>query len=218
MCVTIISKIYKILFKQSCLLCLQSSDLIICDVCMGSLVNKMNLEKHTVKLNDEYTHYYMFDYTPEMKYLLKRYKFNKDILVADVLFKLMMIWWDKLPKESLSGIDSIAVVPIHRFRYLYRGFNQSEVIAQEIADNLSIDTTFDSYKRVKYSKAQAKSSKEARTTNIDGAFTLTKEINCNHLLVFDDVYTTGSTLHEFIKTICNGSMIKKVTIITIIRA
>jgi predicted amidophosphoribosyltransferase len=71
---------------------------------------------------------------------------------------------------------------------------------------------------VKYTKPQSKSSKAQRAEQISGVFELTKPIVAKHLIVFDDVFTTGSTLKEFVATISNGSEIKKVSVVTLVRA
>jgi len=49
-------------------------------------------------------------------------------------------------------------------------------------------------------------------------FKLKKPITEKHLIVFDDVFTTGSTLKEFISTISKGSEIEKISVVTLVRA
>ena len=62
---------------------------------------------------------------------------------------IVRLWWDRLVTSNFSDVDAIAVVPIHRYRYLYRGFNQAEVLAQQLAEYSGIATTFENYSRVK---------------------------------------------------------------------
>ncbi|MDE5014628.1 hypothetical protein NAI47_11155, partial [Francisella tularensis subsp. holarctica] len=69
----------------------------------------------------------------------------------------------------------------------------------------------------KYTKSQAKSSKHNMDTQIKGVFCLTKPVIAKHLVVFDDVLTTGSTIAEFIETLTQGSQIQKITIVTLVR-
>ena len=215
---SIIAKIIQILFKQNCLLCRQDSDETVCNYCSNDLIKSLNFSKETVQLDQDYEYYYLLKYSPEVKFLLKKLKFNKDLIVMSIFEKLIASWWSSFAKNHLSDVDSIVVVPIHRFRYLYRGFNQSEVFAQYISESCGISTTFDHCKRVKYTKAQAKSSKERRSSQLAGVFKLVKPLKANHLLVFDDVLTTGSTLKEFISTIKAASEIKKISVITLVRA
>ena len=149
----------------------------------------------------------------------KKSSFNGQF-VQDLHFspKLIKHWWLKFAQENLSDTDAIAVVPIHKLRYLYRGFNQAEIIGQSFADMLGVNTTFECYKRIKYTKSQSKSSKSQRIEQISGVFKLLKPIKSKHLIVFDDVLTTGSTLKEFISTIKKSSEIDKISIVTLVRA
>jgi competence protein ComFC len=215
---SIITKLCKILFRQNCLLCKQSSDDIVCNYCFTDMANHLHLDKEVVELDQEYDYYYLSKYSSEIKYLLQKFKFNKDLLIVPVFEKLFDTWWSSFASEHLADVDAIAVVPSHRLRYLYRGFNQAEVMAQSIAGKIGITTTFEHYKRVKYTKPQSKSSKAQRAEQILGVFELTKPITAKHLIVFDDVFTTGSTLKEFIETINAGSEIEKISVVTLVRA
>jgi len=215
---TIITKLCKILFKQNCLLCKQLSDELVCDYCFSDMSSHLHFTKDVVELDQEYDYYYLSNYSPEIKFLLQKFKFNKDLLIVPVFEKLFDKWWADFANENLASVDAIAVVPSHRLRYLYRGFNQAEVIAQIIAAKLSIATTFTDYKRVRYTKPQSKSSKSQRAEQISGVFELTKPIAAKHLIVFDDVLTTGSTLKEFIEIITAGSEIEKISVVTLVRA
>jgi ComF family protein len=214
----VISELIKSFTKQICLLCHQSSDEVICDYCFNDMGNHLHFSKEVVELDQEYDYYHLSGYSAEIKFLLQKFKFNKDLLIVPVFEKLFDKWWGEFASKHLDTVDAIAVVPSHRLRYLYRGFNQAEVIAQSIADKLAIRTTFIDYKRVRYTKPQSKSSKVQRAEQIAGVFELTKPITAKHLIVFDDVFTTGSTLKEFIKTIKVGSDIEKISVVTLIRA
>lgn len=213
----IITKLLKILFKQNCLLCKQSSDSVVCDYCLSYLQKDLNFEKQRLDLGGEYDYYHLLNYSPEVRYLLQKFKFHKDLLVGQVFNSIVRLWWDRLVTSNFSDVDAIAVVPIHRYRYLYRGFNQAEVLAQQLAEYSGIATTFENYSRVKYTKSQAKSSKQKRAEQIKGVFHLDKPIKAKHLLVFDDVLTTGSTMAEFIETISKGNNIDKVSVVTLVR-
>lgn len=215
---SIITKLCKILFRQNCLLCKQSSDAVVCDYCFNHMASHLHFSKEQVELGQEYDYYYLSNYSPEIKFLLQKFKFNKDLLIVPVFEKLFDTWWSNFANKHLVDADAIAVVPSHRLRYLYRGFNQAEVIAQSIAEKINIATTFADYKRAKYTKPQSKSSKSQRTEQISGVFKLTRSIKAKHLIVFDDVLTTGSTLKEFITTINAGSEIEKISIVTLVRA
>ncbi len=101
------------------------------------MASHLHLDKEKVELDQKFNYYYLSAYSSEIKFLLQKFKFNKDLLIVPIFEKLFDKWWSSFAKnEHLADLDAIAVVPRHRLRYLYRGFNQSEVIAQFIADTI----------------------------------------------------------------------------------
>ncbi|QIW11084.1 phosphoribosyltransferase family protein [Francisella sp. LA112445] len=208
---------YKFFFKQNCLLCKQSSDDIVCSYCFESLLSHLNFEKQQVDLDQDYDYYHLLKYSAEVKYLLQKFKFQKDLLSADVFSKVIKYWWDNVTREYLQDVDALAVVPIHRFRYLYRGFNQAEVLISKLSQYTNIPETFGNYSRTKYTRSQSRSTRQKRLEQIKGVFVLKKPIVTKHLLIFDDVLTTGSTMQEFIQTIKKNSQIEKISTVTLVR-
>lgn len=208
---------YKFLLKQNCLLCKQSSNDIVCSYCFENLLKHLYFEKQQVDLDQGYDYFHLLNYSAEVKYLLQKFKFQKDLLSANVFSKVIRYWWDNITKEYLQDVDALAVVPIHRFRYLYRGFNQAEVLITELSEHANIRKTFENYSRIKYTKSQAKSTRQKRVEQIKDVFILNKPITAKHLLIFDDVLTTGSTMQEFIQTIKENSQIEKISVVTLVR-
>lgn len=168
-------------------------------------------------MNHECDYYHLLKYSAKVKYLLQKFKFQKDLLSANVFSKVIKYWWDNITKEYLQDVYALAVIPIHRFRYLYRGFNQAEILITELAQYTNIPQTFENYSRVKYTKSQAKSTRQNRIEQIKNVFVLNEPITAKHLLIFDDVLTTGSTMQEFIQTIEKNSQIDKISIVTLVR-
>ena len=78
---------------------------------------------------------------------------------------------------------------------------------------------FTSYKRTKYTKSQAKSLKKERQNQIKNVFEVIKPINEKHIVIFDDVFTTGSTIKEFIKTLEKSELVEinKISVLTLIK-
>ncbi|WP_150466655.1 ComF family protein [Francisella sp. SYW-9] len=208
---------YKLLFKQNCLLCKQSSDDIVCSYCFESLLSHLNFQKQQVDLGQEYDYYHLLKYSAEVKHLLQKFKFQKDLLSANVFSTVIKYWWDNITKKHLQDVDALAVIPIHRLRYLYRGFNQAEVLITQLSQYTNIPETFENYSRARYTRSQSRSTRQKRLEQIKGVFVLKKPVVAKHLLVFDDVLTTGSTMQEFIQTIKKNSQIEKISIMTLVR-
>jgi ComF family protein len=97
-----------------------------------------------------------------------------------------------------SDIDLIIPVPLHPAKKRIRGFNQSDVISTGIAEvtGLPVDTT--SLVRTEVSATQTKRSRYERWTNVEGIFHVPDPeiIRGRHVLLVDDVITTGSTIES----------------------
>ena len=88
-------------------------------------------------------------------------------------------------------------VPMPQFRKYMRGYNQAELIAQELARKLSLPLRKDLIVRVHAPKRQATmKSRSERLKNQHASFKVTGDVDGLRILLVDDVTTTGATLHE----------------------
>ena len=106
--------------------------------------------------------------------------------------------------EWFKDIDMIIPVPLHRKRKWKRGYNQAEIIAEGISRALGIPVRTDILKRRRNTKTQINLDTDDKAANVAGAFvaSLPDRAGINgtgnhvrHILLVDDVFTTGSTLH-----------------------
>ena len=98
--------------------------------------------------------------------------------------------------DWLSDVDMIIPVPLHWKRRWARGYNQAEVIARGVAEELGVPMRTDILKRVRRTQTQTMLEVSAKTENVAGAFKATDDVpGLKHILLIDDVFTTGSTLH-----------------------
>lgn len=95
-------------------------------------------------------------------------------------------------------IDIIIPVPLHPVRERVRGFNQSYLIAQGISSVTGIPVDSVSLIRVSKTSTQTKRSRYDRWKNVEGTFLLkdTSSVKGKHILLVDDVITTGSTIES----------------------
>ncbi len=117
-----------------------------------------------------------------------------------------------------DSVDLIIPVPLHRLKLLSRGYNQSEYIAKGLAKamNLSIETN--NLVRLKNNKAQARSKfKYLRWNNVNNIFKLKhpERLSGKHILLVDDVLTTGATLCSCAQTIVNAVPDCRISIVTL---
>lgn len=93
-------------------------------------------------------------------------------------------------------IDMIIPVPLHWRRKWSRGYNQAEVIASGVAEVLNVPVRTDVLRRVRYTETQTKVEVEEKGKNVYGAFRAVPiQSGIRHVLLLDDVFTSGSTLH-----------------------
>ena len=99
--------------------------------------------------------------------------------------------------EKPERYDAIVPVPLHWFRFLQRGYNQSVLLGEELSRRTGIPLVR-GLARVRNTKHQAFLEKEERMKNIRGAFRVRnpETVKGCRLLLIDDVMTTGSTLAE----------------------
>lgn len=111
--------------------------------------------------------------------------------------QLAYIIWHYSALRNID-FDYLVPVPLHWTRYAWRGYNQSEVIAQELA-RLSGKKVLNILKRIRKTEFQASVQACERKTNVAQAFRLCQNIGYNNLnnkkfIIVDDLMTTGSTL------------------------
>ena len=146
--------------------------------------------------------------------IILNYKFNDQ----SFLYKTMVNFLLKNKKffEILKSYDTIIPVPISKKRRRERGYNQSELIAREIAKKLAIHINNQCLIKTKNNTEQSKLNKEERQKNIKGVYQLEKShiLKNKKLLIVDDIYTTGSTVNECSR-ILSQAQPKKIGILTL---
>lgn len=102
----------------------------------------------------------------------------------------------------------VTPLPLHVRRKRWRGYNQSEILAQTFAKELSLSYE-DTLVRTRYTKTQKDLGKDRREANIQNCFALKDgtDVHQKTVLLIDDVATTGSTLKEASKVLKrNGAL------------
>ncbi len=96
------------------------------------------------------------------------------------------------------GADVVIPVPLHWWRRLRRGYNQSECLALAVAAHLKVPHSPSALKRIRPTKSQVVLTATARRENLKGAFRASRRTNVSgrKVLLVDDVLTTGSTVSD----------------------
>jgi ComF family protein len=160
-------------------------------------------------LVEKSVHHFKFDFIQDISFMLSNLMISsiKGIEEYGDFHNILMANLGKqsedniyLGKEEVIESETIVVpVPLHRKRYNWRGFNQSELLAKRIADEFRLDMRSDVLMRKKNTKPQSKIDNESeRLENIKGAFACidASSFRGKNVIIVDDLCTTLSTINE----------------------
>ncbi|MEX0444682.1 DNA utilization protein GntX [Xenorhabdus sp. SGI246] len=137
------------------------------------------------------------DYVPPLNQLIRRYKYYGSPQIATVLARLFLLHWLQGYREGLwSKPDYILGIPLHHQKRWRRGFDQVELIINPLARWLQCQYQPNILQRTRATLTQQGLSAAQRKTNLKHAFQLRGNFTDQHVAIFDDVITTGTTLHE----------------------
>lgn len=123
------------------------------------------------------------------------------------------------PDINIPDFTLVMPVPLHSKRLRERGFNQSVILARELARKFSIPLDFVTLRRYIHTEPQIHLGKKERASNVRGAFNVTKQdrVKKQKIILVDDVYTTGSTVKECTRVLMESNA-EKVAVLTLARA
>lgn len=132
----------------------------------------------------------LFGYGFPVDRLVQALKYSHSLLVAEWLGRRLAVQVDG------RDIDAVIALPLHPDRLRQRGFNQSLEIARPIARHLHRPLLTDICERTRATPPQADMPLTERARNVRHAFACNGPLGNLHILLVDDVMTTGATLHE----------------------
>lgn len=98
--------------------------------------------------------------------------------------------------ELFYDVDVVIAIPLHRRKLLHRGYNQSDYIAQGVAESLARPLSRGNLIRHTNNPSQARKGKRERWENVEDIFSVLhpEEFEGKHILLVDDVITSGATI------------------------
>jgi ComF family protein len=125
------------------------------------------------------------------------FKFQRKLHLARPLAGLLIERMGQQPE----GSEILVPVPLHPQRLRQRGFNQSVELTRILAKHYGLPYDLQLCRRIKATKAQSELNKQERCKNLANAFEVSAAVRETHLVLVDDVITTGATVTELSKAL-----------------
>jgi len=131
-----------------------------------------------------------------VRFIVLQFKYNRQLQLRHPIAE----WLEEAmndPRLRPRYFDLVVPVPLHPARLRERGFNQAELLAKILAQKINVPLN-SALERIRYTTTQTAFDRVERMENLRGAFRLRKKIGVRglHVLLVDDILTTGSTLSE----------------------
>ena len=202
-----------LLYPSSCLICnrvLHVPENLLCLTCYSDLP-KTPL-KHSIVDNSTTTDFSgslaLFEYNHSgIKKLIHQLKFEGNYKIGQLL--AIDLGKAILSHLECDEIDYIVAVPINSRKRKSRGYNQSLIIAREVSKIIKVPI-LNALKRKKGKLTQAGKNRYERWRNVENQFKISVKCSLNrkHILLIDDVYTSGATIDACAKVIKKKNDVK----------
>ncbi len=147
---------------------------------------------------------------------IRTFKYRGMTHLGGELAQLLLPALSSLLKEGKKGVIVVAV-PLHRKKLKERGFNQSDLIARQLARLAGLKHDSRALIRTRITEPQYGLSKLKRSANVKDAFSASPRVEGKSVILIDDVLTSGATALA-----CRDALMaagaKKVTVLTVARA
>ena len=196
-----------------CSACLADLPLFKQEIIQGDLLNWPAVNKSLPNIHFDYL-FCLSPYLAPFNHWLSQYKYQGRFELASLFASLLANKWQE--SHSTASVDLILSVPLHISKWQLRGYNQAHLIAKPFSKLLQLPYQSSALTRIKKNTSQVGQTGKQRRRNLANAFTLrqplTKEVK--HVLLIDDVLTTGSTASEISKLLKRNG-VERVTVVTV---
>ncbi len=208
---------------QVCSQILLRNEQVICTSCLYHMPKtNFHLEQHNPvsilfwgRVRIEYaTSYFVFSKGSKYQKLIHKLKYHRR---PDIGIELGKHFGVRLRESNFfKDIDCIIPVPLHVKKQKIRGYNQAEMIAEGLAESMNLRLNTNNLYRSVYTESQTRKTKLERWENVNRIFKLhnSSQLEGKHILLVDDVVTTGSTLEACAQCILEAKN-SKVSIATL---
>lgn len=222
------SDFFQLIFPRVCLLCYESlvwQEKFLCIHCLNKLPYTHYWEekdnpaaqlfwgKVPVEWVIPFLHYTK---NGRVQKMIHHIKYHNRPELAEYLGKL---FGNVLKQTPLQYADAVIAVPLHATRLKQRGYNQSEKIAKGIAEIMGLPLWTGIVERKLWHLSQTRKGRYERWENVQDAFELVDPsiVTDKHIILVDDVLTTGSTLEACASSLLSGGRVT-ISIVTLAKA
>lgn len=204
-----------LLYPPVCGICGKIDQKELCPKCAIKLRNLEKARLYAYPHTHFEKHFYLFPYEGIIREKLIQYKFQGKSYLSTFFAKILQNH-EKMSR-LLEKYDIIIPVPMYSKKEKLRGYNQTALIAKEIAkayQNLIYDGK--SLQKIKDTKMQSSLNKKQRKNNIKNAYNVINQqkIKDKKIVLLDDIYTTGATANECSKMLKQEGA-KEILVVTI---
>lgn len=203
---TVVDDILQVLFPSTCACCgqvLVKGERQVCLACLMDMaptmysavrdnpVERMLLGRIDI---DAATAIYHFHKDNVARKMVHAMKFHGNSELCRLMGRQMGL--ELLRSARFDDVDVLVPVPLHWLRRMKRGYNQSELLCRGIAEVMPREVNVTAVVRHRYTRKQSRRKGAERADNVAGAFRVrhADELVGRHVLLVDDVLTTGATL------------------------
>lgn len=190
-----------LLYPPRCMFCsklLQDEDAQYCNACIGSLPEHEGADPSVPGIEQTVA---TFVYEDDLREAVLRYKFRGMKSYGPLFAKWMAV---TVRDKVKAPCDLVSWVPCSKLRKWNRGYDQAEILAKTLADELGLEVHRVLVKK-KHNTAQSRIKKDAarRRANVSGVYAPYEPQHWagKRVLLVDDVLTTGATVSECAKTL-----------------
>ena len=214
-------RLLDLISPRLCVVCgqrLTVSEEIICSMCNLHLprtgFQKDPYENEMAKLFwhqipiERATALFYYEAHSETANILYELKYKNHPEIGEVMGRLMAR--ELQTSGFFDGIDGIVPIPLARKRQRQRGYNQSLEIARGVSEITGLPIYDKVARRNAFEGSQTSKGRWERNENVEGVFEVKDDsaIQGKHLLIIDDVVTTGATVIACAKELCKGGHVK----------
>lgn len=202
-----------ILFPSTCIGCgslLVGSERHLCTKCVASLplTNYYEIENNPMELRfagripfQAASAHLIFQHQSITRTILHEIKYHNNIPLALTMGRQIGLALSQ--SHRFDDVSSLVPVPLHWIKKWTRGYNQAEIICKGIAETFPRPIITQSLYRQSFTSTQTKKSRLDRLKNMENVFALrnTASLIGHHVLLVDDMTTSGSTLESAASTL-----------------